>query len=274
MNNSRTYTLPELEEKAKEIRRTIVEMIYTAKSGHPGGSLSMVEMLVALYYGKMNIEPENPQWEDRDRLVLSKGHTAPAYYAVLADKGYFPREWLFQEYRKINSHLQGHPDCRKTPGVDMSAGSLGIGISTACGMALGAKRMKKQFQTYAILGDGEMNEGEVWEAAMFASFYKLDNLTVLVDKNNMQNDGFAKDVMDMGDICAKWSGFGWDVQQIDGHDLNAIFTALDAPANGKPKAIICETVKGKGVSYMEMNIKFHGGCPSEEEYLQAMKELA
>ncbi len=268
------YSINKLENKAKEIRRTVVDMIYRAKSGHIGGSLSMVEMLVALYYYKMNVDPSTPYWPERDRFVLSKGHTAPAYYAILADKGYFSQDWLYHEYRRINSRLQGHPDCRKTPGVDMSAGSLGIGLSTACGMAIGAKRTGRAFQTYVVLGDGEINEGEIWEAAMFAAFYQLDNLTVLVDKNNMQNDGFTADVMDMGDIKEKWDSFGWKTYQVDGHCIQAIINALDGPNQGKPKIIICETVKGKGVSFMESNIKFHGGCPSSEEYQQAMKELA
>ncbi len=269
-----TYSEIDLRKKAKEIRRTVVEMIYNAKSGHLGGSLSMVEMLVSLYYVVMRVDPANPHWVDRDRFVLSKGHTAPAYYAVLADKGFFDREYLFTQYRKINSLLQGHPDCKKTPGVDMSAGSLGIGLSTACGMALAAKRECKSYMTYAIIGDGEMNEGQIWEAAMFASFYKLDNLTVLVDRNKMQNDGFTKDVMDMGDIAAKWRSFGWDTYEVDGHDINQLITTLRKTSEERPKVIICNTIKGKGVSFMELNIKFHGGCPTEAEYEAAIKELS
>lgn len=268
------YSESTLREKAGEIRRTVVEMVYHAKSGHIGGSLSMVEMLIALYYAVMNIDPANPDWEDRDRFVLSKGHTAPAYYAVLADKGFFSRDCLFTQYRRLNSMLQGHPDCRKTPGVDMSAGSLGIGLSAACGMALAAKRENKSYKTYCIVGDGELNEGQIWEAAMFAAFYTLDNLTVLIDCNKMQNDGFTKDVMDMGDIAAKWRSFGWDTREADGHDIGQIIRALRSPNEGKPKAILCDTIKGKGVSFMEMNIRFHGGCPNEDEYIAAMKELA
>lgn len=267
------YSIKDLEMKAKQIRRTVVDMIYNAKSGHLGGSLSMVDMLVALYYAKLNVDPDNPGWEDRDRFVLSKGHTAPAYYAVLADKGFFPKECLYNQYRRIDSILQGHPDCQKTPGVDMSAGSLGIGMSAACGMALGAKRLGKDFHTYAIVGDGEMNEGEIWEAAMFAAFHHLDNITVLIDKNNMQNDGLTNEVMDMGDVDAKWRSFDWRVYHVNGHDIAAILDALNKPNYGAPKAIVCDTLKGKGVSFMEMNIRFHGGCPTEQEYELAMKEL-
>ena len=267
-------TIAKLEQKAKEIRRTVVEMVYRAQSGHLGGSLSMVELLVALYYRKMRLDPHRPDWEDRDRFVLSKGHTAPAYYAVLADKGYFDRSALFTQYRRVGSCLQGHPDCHKTPGVDMSSGSLGIGLSAACGMALGAQRLHKGFQVYCIVGDGELDEGEIWEAAMFAAFHRLDHLTVLVDKNNLQNDGPTKDVLDLGDLDAKWRSFGFEVCHIDGHNFTAILQALDVPHKGVPKAIICDTVKGKGVSFMEGNIRFHGGCPTEEEYQRAMEELS
>ncbi len=271
--NSEYFTVPELEAKAKELRRTVVNMVYQAKSGHLGGSLSMVEMLVALYYRQMRVDPKNPKWEDRDRFVLSKGHTAPAYYAVLADKGFFDRSALLTQYRQLNSILQGHPDCKKTPGVDMSSGSLGIGLSTACGMALGAKRLGKNFRVYCIVGDGELNEGEIWEAIMFAHFHRLDNLTVLVDKNKMQNDGLTSEVMDMDELDDKWRSFGWSVYHVDGHNIQDILTALNQPSD-QPKVIICDTIKGKGVSFMEMNIKFHGGCPTKEEYEQAMKELA
>jgi len=271
----KNFSIEELELKAKEIRRDIVSMVYNAKSGHIGGSLSIVDILVSLYYGIIRVDPKNPDWEDRDRFVLSKGHTAPAVYATLANRGFFDKELLFTQYRRINSILQGHPDVKKTPGIDMSAGSLGIGLSTACGMALGAKKNNKDFRVYALVGDGELNEGEIWEAAMFASSYKLDNLTVLVDVNGMQNDGFTNEVLDIGDICSKWESFGWSVYSIDGHSIGQIRnTILAAQKDNKPQAIICKTIKGKGVSFMENQIRFHGGCPTEEEFKKAMEELA
>lgn len=266
----------EWQKKAVGIRTDILQMVYNAKSGHLGGSLSIVEILIALYDEIMNIDPQNPKWEDRDRFVLSKGHTAPALYAVLASRGYFDKELLYQSYRRINSTLQGHPDMKKTPGIDMSSGSLGIGLSAACGMALSAKKQKKGFRVYTILGDGEANEGGIWEAALFGAHYGLDNLTAFLDLNGMQNDGFTGDVMKMDDMRGKWDAFGWHTQEIDGHDIKAILTAVEKAkqVQGKPSMILCHTVKGKGVSFMEHAIKFHGGCPTQEEYELAMKELA
>lgn len=252
-------------------------MIYNASSGHLGGSYSIVEILVALYYRLMNVDPERPQWEERDILVLSKGHTAPALYAVLASRGYFDKELLFSSYRRLNSSLQGHPDMKKTPGIDMSTGSLGIGLSAACGYALARKRqLRDHVYVYAIVGDGETNEGCIWEAAMFASHHRLDNLIVFVDMNGLQNDGYTEDVMDMRDMSAKWEAFGWRTEKIDGHDIGAIVAAVErAKADpDRPAAIICQTIKGKGVSFMERSIRFHGSCPTPDEYERALKELA
>jgi len=259
-------------EKAKQLRADIVKMVYQAKSGHPGGSLSCVEMLMALYYNVAKVDPKNPGWENRDRIIMSKGHACPALYAVLADKGYFPREDLWS-LRKTESHLQGHPDMRKTPGVDASTGSLGQGVSIAGGMALAAKHKKSDYKVYAILGDGEIQEGLVWEAAMSAAHYKLDNFTIMLDHNGLQIDGANDEVMGLGDVIAKFTAFGFDCHKADGHDLEAIINTINAPANGKPKFICCETVKGKGVSFMENDPGWHGKAPNENEYLKAMKEL-
>ncbi|MDR1650199.1 MAG: transketolase [Synergistaceae bacterium] len=269
-------SLRDLERKARYLRRWVVELIYAAKSGHLGGSLSIMDMLAALYYGVIRVDPARPDWPGRDRFVLSKGHTAPALYAVLADKGFFSKEDLFDGYRRINSIFQGHPDFKKTPGLDMSAGSLGVGLSAACGMALGAARSGAGFLVYSIVGDGETNEGEIWEAAMFAAHHRLDNLTVMIDMNGMQNDGPTRDVMDMGDMSEKWRSFGWSVRDVDGHSLADIQAALrDASASrGRPGVLICRTIKGKGVSFMENNIHFHGAVPTRQEYEAAMRELS
>ena len=261
-----------LNEKAKHLRADILKMLYTCQSGHPGGSLSCVEILMALYYKVAKIDPANPTMEDRDRIVLSKGHGCPALYAVLADKGFFPREDLWT-LRQIESHLQGHPDMRKTPGVDVNTGSLGQGISIAMGLALAAKHKKASYKIYAIMGDGEAQEGLVWEAAMAAAHYKLDNFTVLLDHNGLQIDGSNDQVMSLGDIMAKFGAFGFECFKVDGHDIDAISEALQAPVSGKPKFICCETVKGKGVSFMENNSGWHGKAPSNEEYTAAMREL-
>lgn len=264
-----------LNDKAKQIRRDIVEMIYKVQSGHIGGSLSIVEILVSLYYKCMNIDPDNPVWEDRDRFVLSKGHTAPALYAVLSDRGFYPREYLLTSFRRINSRLQGHPDMKKTPGVDMTSGSLGIGLSAACGMALGARIKNKPFRVYTIIGDGETNEGQIWEAASTAAHYKLDHLTAFIDCNKLQNDGDTKNIKQMEPMKEKWQAFGWNALEIDGHNIQEILEAIDAAwkYRGKPTAIICRTVKGKGVSFMENSIKFHGSSPNDEQFELAMKEL-
>ncbi len=268
-------TIQEMSGLAVQIRKDILEMIYRAQSGHLGGSLSIVEILVALYWKVLKIDPSNPGWEERDRFVLSKGHTAPALYAALAERGYFDRELLFTTYRRIHSTLQGHPDMKKTPGIDMSSGSLGIGLSTACGMALASKKTGSGYRVYSIVGDGESNEGQIWEAAMFAAHNRLDNLIAFVDINRMQNDGFSKDVMDMGDMKAKWKAFGWYTQEIDGHDIPAILQAVEfaQAVQEKPSVILCHTTKGKGVSFMENAIRFHGGSPSLEEYRNACVEI-
>lgn len=259
-------------EKAKQLRADILKMLHVSQSGHPGGSLSCVEILMALYYNVMNIDPKNPQKEDRDRVVLSKGHACPALYAVLADLGYFPREDLWS-LRQTNSHLQGHPDMNKTPGVDVNTGSLGQGVSIAGGLAMAAKAKKADYQVYAIVGDGELQEGLVWEAAMSAAHYKLDNLTVLLDHNGLQIDGSNEEVMSLGDVMEKYRSFGFECIQVDGHDIGAIVDALKASHNGKPKMICCETHKGNGISFMQDNFGWHGKAPSTEDYENAIKEL-
>lgn len=260
------------ENKAKELRREILKMLFTAQSGHPGGSLSCVEMLMALYYEVMNIDPKNPEKADRDRFVLSKGHACPTLYAILADLGYFPKEDL-ANLRQIDSHLQGHPDCNKTPGVDMNTGSLGQGISLAMGLALAAKHAKADYKIYTVVGDGECQEGLVWEAAMAAAHYKLDNLVVMLDYNKLQIDGSNAQVMSLGDIVAKFNAFGFECFEVDGHDIPAIVEALKAPVTGKPKFICCNTIKGKGVSFMEDQSGWHGKVMNAEEFEKAMKEL-
>lgn len=267
--------IKKLEEKARQLRRDVVHMVYTIQSGHIGGSLSITEVMVALYYNKMNIDPQNPKWEDRDRFVLSKGHTAPILYATLADKGFFPKDYTVNSFRRINSCLQGHPDMKKTPGVDMTTGSLGIGLSAACGIALGAKIKNKNFNVYTVIGDGETNEGQIWEAVMTAAHYKLDNLTAFVDINKLQNDGFTADVKGMDPMDEKWKAFGWNTLTIDGHDIKQVLEAIDEARSckGKPTVILLNTVKGKGVSFMENSILFHGASPNEEQYNKAMEEL-
>jgi transketolase len=266
--------LNRLKKIATEIRLDIIEEVHSAKSGHPGGSLSIADIITYLYYEEMNIDPKNPNWADRDRFVLSKGHTAPALYAVLAEKGYFPKEEL-KKLRQVDSFLQGHPDMKITPGVDMTTGSLGLGISAACGMALAAKVDGKDYRTYTILGDGETEEGQVWEAAMFAAHYKLDNLCVLVDFNGLQIDGPVAEVMNPAPHDEKFKAFGFHVITIDGHDLDQIAAAFAEAKTikGKPTAIIANTVKGKGVSFMENQVSWHGSAPNDEQYEQAIAEL-
>lgn len=264
-----------LKEQAKEIRRDIVKMIGQAKSGHPGGSLSATDIVTYLYFEEMNIDPANPKWENRDRFVLSKGHAAPVLYAALAHRGFFPVEEL-ATLRKIGSHLQGHPDMNKVPGVDMSTGSLGTGISAATGMALACKMDGKDNYVFSVLGDGEIQEGQVWEAAMSAAHYKLDNLIAFVDNNSLQIDGNIDDVMSPNPIDEKFRAFGWHVQVIDGHDFAQIAAAVKAAkeAKGQPSMIVAKTVKGKGVSFMEDQAGWHGSAPSEEQVAQAMSDLA
>ena len=262
-----------LQEKARQLRLDTINELYEAQSGHPGGSLSCMDILVALYYNVMNIRPEEPRWEERDRFVMSKGHCCPALYAVLADKGYFDKAELMT-LRKLGSHLQGHPDMRKTPGVDANTGSLGQGIAIAMGMALAAKHGGKDYRVFTLLGDGEAQEGLVWEASMAAAHYKLDNFTVILDHNKLQIDGRNDDVMSLGDICAKFAAFGFDVVTVDGHDIDAVTAALKVPHTpGKPKFVCCETVKGKGVSFMENNASWHGSTIKTADYEAAITEL-
>ena len=271
MNQSK---INELKNIATEIRIGAIDAVHAAKSGHPGGSLSISDLLAYLYFVEMKVDPKNPKWEDRDRFVLSKGHTAPALYSVLALKGFFPREDLIT-LRKIDSYLQGHPDMKHIPGIDMSAGSLGLGISSACGMALAAKIDGKAFRTYTIVGDGESEEGQVWEAAMFASHYKLDNLCVIVDWNGLQIDGAVEDVMNPTPLDKKFEAFGFNVISIDGHNFDEIEAALEnaKATKGRPTAIIAKTVKGKGVSFMENQVGWHGSAPNDEQYEIAVSEL-
>lgn len=266
-------TVSDLQTTCAVIRRDIINMLADAGSGHPGGSLSAVELMVALYYSKMKINPENPGDPDRDRFVLSKGHAAPCYYAILGELGFFSKD-EFKNFRQLHSILQGHPDSRKCPGVDASTGSLGQGISIAAGMALGAKLGNKDIQVYALCGDGELQEGLVWEASMAAAHYKLDNLTVLVDNNGLQIDGTNDQVMSLGNLHDKFMAFGYHVIEItDGNNIQHILEALDTPSYGKPKLILCHTVKGKGVSFMENQVGWHGKAPSEQERQLALKEL-
>ena len=267
-------TKRELALKAAQVRLNILEAVHAAKSGHPGGSLSIAEVITYLYNKEMKTDPKNPKWADRDRLVLSKGHTAPALYAILAEQGFFPREEL-SKLRQVDSFLQGHPDMKHTPGVDMTTGSLGLGISAACGMALAAKIDNKDYRTYAILGDGETEEGQVWEAAMFAAHYKLDNLCVIVDWNGLQIDGPIAEVMNPAPHDKKFEAFGFHVISIDAHDFDQIEAALAEArtVKGKPTAIIMTSVKGKGVSFMENQVSWHGSAPSDEQYAQAVAEI-
>lgn len=263
-----------LNEITNVIRKDIVSMICKSKSGHPGGSLSAVEILTALYFDQMNIDPTNPKMEDRDRFVLSKGHAAPALYATLAKRGYFEREEL-NHLRKLGSMLQGHPDMKKIPGVEMSTGSLGQGFSVACGMAMAAKLDNAPWNVYALLGDGEVQEGIIWEAAMSAAHYKLDNMIAFLDYNGLQIDGDVESVMNINPIEDKFKTFGWNVITIDGHDFDQIFAALDMAKDtvGKPTMIIAKTIKGKGVSFMENQASWHGSAPNEEQLEQALSEL-
>ena len=259
----------------KQVRRDIINMTAAAGCGHPGGSLSIVEALVALYFEKMNIDPQNPKMENRDRFVLSKGHAAPALYAVLAERGFFSTD-EFADFRQLGSILQGHPDMKRCPGVDASTGSLGQGISLATGMALGAKAQGKDYQVYTIIGDGESQEGLVWEACMSAAHYKLDNLTVILDNNGLQIDGSNDEVMSLGDVSAKFAAFGMDVVEVaDGNDYAEVLAALNKPHTpGKPKLIRMKTTKGKGVSFMENQCGWHGKAPNAEQRDKALAELA
>ena len=266
--------LTELKKTAADVRLGIIEAVHSAKSGHPGGSLSVADALTYLYFEEMNIDPKNPKWEKRDRLVLSKGHTSPALYSVLANRGYFPVEDL-KTFRQIDSYLQGHPDMKGVPGVDMTTGSLGLGISAACGMALAAKIKGEDYRTYAIVGDGESQEGQVWEASMFAAHYKLDNLCIYLDWNGLQIDGKITDVMNPTPYKEKFEAFGFNVISIDAHDFEQIEAAFNAAkeCKGKPTVIIAKSTKGKGVSYMENQAGWHGNAPDDAQYEQAVAEI-
>lgn len=264
----------ELSILANKVRKHALTGVYSAKSGHPGGSLSSADIMTLLYFEVMNVDPKNPKMEDRDRFVLSKGHCAPALYGVLAEKGYFPTEDM-KTFRNVKSYLQGHPDMNKVPGIDMSTGSLGQGVSAAGGMALAAKLDNKDYRVYSVLGDGELEEGQVWEQAMFAAHYKLDNLTIFVDNNGLQIDGDISEVMNPNPIDKKFEAFGWNVIVTDAHDMEKLYAAVEEAKNtkGRPTAVIMKSVKGKNVSFMENEAGWHGSAPNEEQYKQAMAEL-
>ena len=266
--------IEDLKMKAKEIRKDIIEEVYNANSGHPGGSLSISDFMAVLYFNELRIDEKNPRWEERDRLVLSKGHCSPALYAALAERGFFDKEDL-KSFRKIESNLQGHPDLNKVPGVDMTSGSLGQGLSIANGMAIAGKMDNKNYRVYTILGDGEIEEGQIWEAAMTANKYKLDNLCVIVDNNNLQIDGTIEEVMSSYPIDEKFKSFGFNVLTIDGNNIEEILNGFEIAkqTKNKPTCIIAKTIKGKGVSFMENKAEWHGKAPNEEEYIQAMKDL-
>jgi transketolase len=270
------HDVDKLEEIAHQLRKDTLEMVYKEQSGHIGGSLSMMETMTALYFYAMNYDVQNPQDPNRDRFILSKGHAAPSLYVTLARAGFFPRERLFHSFRVVNGILQGHPDMKKTPGVDMTSGSLGIGLSVACGIALGGKLQGRCFTVYCMMGDGEINEGQIWEAASTAAHYRVGSLIGFVDMNGLQNDGQTIEVKNMGDVPEKWRAFGWHVQEIDGHNMSEILAAIDTAkaVRDQPSIIIQYSVKGKGISFMENIVEWHGDSPNEEQYLQAMKELA
>lgn len=269
-------SIPELQDIAKRIRRDIIEMIGAAKSGHPGGSLSAVELVVELFFNHMKIDPQNPKWADRDRFILSKGHAAPVLYAAMAEAGYAdtPKDQL-NTLRKLGSVYQGHPDVRFIPSIEASTGSLGGGVSLAIGMGLAARLNHSPSRTYVMLGDGESQEGQIWEGAMAAAFHKMDNIVAITDYNGIQLDGFVKDIMEVAPLADKWRAFGWHTLEIDGHDLAAIQKAFEEAeaTKGKPTAIVAHTIKGKGVSFMENNPKFHGTAPTPAEVVLALQEL-
>ncbi|MFQ6105991.1 MAG: transketolase [Thermoplasmata archaeon] len=263
-----------LEDEARKIRQHIIRMVYQAGSGHPGGSLSATDVITALYFHVLNVDPKNPSWEDRDRFVLSKGHACPAWYAALAERGFFPVAEL-DTLRKTGSRLQGHPDMRKTPGVEASTGSEGQGLSVGIGIALAARLDRRNYRVYVMVGDGENDCGQTWEAAMAAAFFRLDNLCAIVDRNLMQLDGPTEQIMSLEPLADKWKAFGWKVIEIDGHNFKEILEAFDKAetVKGRPTVIIARTLKGKGVSFMEGSVAFHGKAPDEEQYKQAMIEL-
>ncbi len=268
-------SISELEDIARKLRRHVITMIAAAGSGHPGGSLSAADIVTALYFDIMKYDPANPHWPDRDRFILSKGHAAPVLYAALAECGYFPLDWL-TTLRKTGTCLQGHTDSTLTPGVDVSAGSLGQGLSIGIGMALAARLDNRDYRTYVLLGDGECDEGQVWEAAMFAPNYQLDNLTAIVDFNTLQLDGFTGDIMNLEPFMAKWTAFMWEVIEINGHDILQIIDAIQQAkaVKGRPTVIVAHTIKGKGVSFMENNVDWHGRAPNKSETEIALRELS
>ena len=272
--SQKPMSVKELEKMAVIIRCDIIDMICTAAAGHPGGSLSAADVVTALYFRIMRLDPQNPDWPDRDRFILSKGHACPVWYAALAERGYFDKSHL-KTLRQMGSILQGHPDMRKTPGIDMTAGSLGHGLSAGLGMALSGKLQKKDYHVFVIIGDGESQEGSIWEASMAAPNFKLDNLTAILDYNHLQNDYSVDDIMPIHPAVDKWQAFGWHVLDIDGHNMGQVVAALEEAKShkGKPTMIVANTVKGKGVSYMENVCEWHGRAPCREEADQALEEL-
>lgn len=265
----------DLEKRARAIRRAVVDMVYGAGSGHPGGSLSAADIIAAMYFHQLRIDPSRPDWPGRDRFIVSKGHAAPALYAALAQRGFFPEPELVT-FRQLDSRLQGHPDRNKTPGVDMTAGALGHGLSIGSGLALAARLNGESYRTYVLLGDGEIQAGIAWEGAMTAAKFHLDNLTAILDLNGVQLDGMVADIMPLEPVADKWRAFGWHVLEIDGHDVRQILEALDVVTkiHARPTMIIAHTIKGKGISYMENKSMWHGRAPTKEQYEQAMAELA
>ncbi len=273
MTRSASIDIPKLKDQARSYRREILETIHAAGSGHPGGSLSAVEILIALYGFQMKHDPQNPLWEDRDRLIVSKGHGSPGIYVALANAGYFPKEEL-KTFRKLGTRLQGHVHT-KTPGIEFNTGSLGHGLSVANGIALGAKILNKSFKAYCLLGDGELQEGSVWEAAMTAAHFKLDHVCAIVDYNKVQENGLVEKIKNLEPLAEKWKSFGWEVREIDGHDFSALLKAFGdfGKVPHKPFVIIANTIKGKGISFMELNAGWHGKAPNKEQLVKALKEL-
>jgi len=273
-NMSPDETIAYLQDIANQLRIDVLDMIHTAKSGHPGGSLSAADIIAVLYFKILNIDPKNPKWEDRDRFIMSKGHACPIWYSALAEKGYFPKEKL-STLRKIDSILQGHPDMNKTPGIDMTTGSLGNGLGAGVGMALATRVLNKPYHTYVLIGCGELNEGVLWEAAMSAAKFKLGNLIAIIDYNKLQLDGSNDEIMPTEPIVDKWTAFNWHVKRINGHDINQIIDSIETAKRltDKPSVIIADTIKGKGVSFMENACDWHGKAPDDKEYAQAIKEI-
>ncbi len=269
----KTIDFKDLQQKAVQSRREILQAVHRAKSGHPGGSLSAVELFIALYFYKLKHNPKDPQWEDRDRLIVSKGHVTPVTYVTLANAGYFPKEEM-QTFRKNDSRLQGHVHI-KVPGIEFNTGSLGHGLSVANGMALGAKLLKKDFRIYCLLGDGEIQEGSIWEAAMTAAHHKLDNICAIVDYNKVQENGLVENIKNIEPLAEKWKSFGWEAMEVDGHDFKEIIKALDysEAVKNKPSLIIAHTIKGKGISFMEGQCCWHGKAPNDEQLKKALDEL-